>query len=85
VVDEDTSVEICLVAEAADLLDQHQAVGVYFAAGFFYYRDGRGDTVMFYGTHLRVVHVACLPPHATAVELPPREITAAVVGMEIAG
>jgi hypothetical protein len=79
VADEITSVKRSLVAEAAELLDQHQPAGVYHDAGLFYVLTVVcGETWMLYGTSQTLVRVPTLPPRAILVDIPPREITTAI-------
>jgi hypothetical protein len=84
-VDEITCVKLGLVAEAADLLEQRQPAGIYHDADIFYVLTDRGDVFMFYGTYRTIVRVPCLPPYAVAVDIPPREIAAAIERMGATG
>jgi hypothetical protein len=85
VVNEIMSIKLDIVAEAADLLEQHQPAGLYRASGVLYVLTERSDTWMFYRTCQTVVRVPCLPPRALSVDIPPREITAAIERMGAAG
>jgi hypothetical protein len=83
--DELLDIELGIVEEAADLLDQRQPAGIYHAAKIFYYLTVWGDAWMFYGPEHTAVKLARLPPQATAVDLPPQEIIAAVVCLKEVG
>jgi hypothetical protein len=85
VVDVLIDMELGIVEEAADLLDQRQAAGIYHASEIFYYLSERGDAWMLYGPDLTLVLLARLPPDAAVVDLPPHEITAVVVRLKEAG
>jgi hypothetical protein len=85
VVDEILDIELGVVEEAADLLDHRQPAGIYHASEFFYYLSERGDVWMLYGPDQRAVAIARLPPDATAIDLPPREVMAAITRLKEAG
>jgi hypothetical protein len=85
VVDEVLDIELGIAEEAADLLEQRQPAGIYHASEFFYYLSERGDIWMLYGPDHKAVTIARLPPDAAAIDLPPREVMAAITRLKEAG